>query len=149
MDPATAFGIISAAYQIAGPLVADLYQYFESVKEAPERARKLRHEVATVCDLLDSLKEVLKGDASTSSGFAAPSSLNDSLRALHVVLEKLQEKVQAAKIKGRGRLKWPFSKAENEELLSEIERFKLFFTLELSIKSAYDLLFLQVTAPNM
>lgn len=138
MDPVTVIGLVASVAQLAGVarvIVASMCLYFDAVKDAPKNSRELRQELFTICDLLDSLDDVLTSP-STKSSFMAPESLKSAITEFQAILEDMKARVAESQTKGVRRLKWPFTKEENERLLSKLQRYKGTFNLALNIKSA-------------
>jgi len=135
MDPVTAIGLVASVDQLAGlakAIVANMYGYFEAVKDAPQHSKELRREMTTIYDLLESIQNTLL----TNPESAALASLNDSIADFRDMLIDMKERVAPERAKGIRRLKWPFTKEENEKLLSRIGRYKDTFNLILTIQSA-------------
>ena len=138
MDPISAIGFVASVAQLAGvakQTFSAIFQYLEDVKDAPERSGELRSELATVCDLLQSLDEVLNMSTPKSS-FIPPASLRTAIPEFQDMLESMQARVTEIQTKGVRRLKWPFTKEQNERYLIRIGRYKDTFTLALSIKAS-------------
>jgi hypothetical protein len=128
------FSVVQAA-DIARALFSQLYQYFEAVHGAPKRSRELRQEMGTICDLLESLETILI-TPDTGSSFTVSVSLQSSIREFHAMLTDMESRVKASQTKGARRFKWPFTKEENDRLLSRMERYKQSLSMALEIKNA-------------
>jgi hypothetical protein len=136
MDPISVIGLAASVAQLAGiakQTFSTVFQYLEDVKDAPERSRELRGELLTVTDLIQSLEEILNRSPPKSS-FTPPPSLTSAIPEFKDMLETMQTRVTEAKTKGVKRLKWPFTKEQNERYLTRIGRYKDTFNLALSIK---------------
>jgi hypothetical protein len=120
--------------RIAKDITSNLYLYFEAVRDAPKRSEELRQEMGGICGLLDSLEYALT--PSTKSSFKTPASFKEAIREFDAMLNDMNVRVAVSRTKGIARLKWPFTKDENERLLSRIERYKATFSAALNIKSA-------------
>lgn len=134
MDPATAIGIAASVAQLADmarAIVSNMYQYFEAIKDAPIRSQELRQEMSGVCDVLDSLEELVMRSPSMVS-----STLTESISGFRDMLDELTVRVTVTKTKGIRRLKWPFNKSENDRLLARISRYKETFSLALNIQQS-------------
>ena len=122
---------------IAKHIVSDLLCHFHNVRGAPNRSMELRQEMFSICNLLDSLDEALKPSQPYSP---LPSetlaALEESMSRFRAVLEEMEARVTNRK-QGVARLAWPFTRVENEQYLSAIERFKSTFNLLLSILCTY------------
>lgn len=136
MDPITAVGLAASVAQLAGlakQTFSTVFQYLEDVKGAPERSRELRRELLTVCDLIHSLDEVLNA-SSPDSAFIPLDSLISTIPEFKDMLQHLQGRVTEAQTKGMRRLKWPFTKEQNDQYLARVTRYKDTFNLALTIK---------------
>ena len=70
MDPVSAIGLAINVGQLAGlakDIVANMWQYFEAVKNAPRRSEELRQEMANISSLLDLLDDVSMGTLFTDA----------------------------------------------------------------------------------
>jgi hypothetical protein len=138
MDPITAVGLVASVVQLADAArstFSALFQYYEDVRDAPERSRELREELKALYDILGSLESVLilKSSAST---FAVPNSLKSAITQFQEMLDSMTERVAERKTKGLKRLKWPFTKKENDRYLVRMERYKSTFNAALNTKTA-------------
>jgi hypothetical protein len=133
VDPISAIAALKSAATLAGiakDIVANMWQYYEAVKKAPERSEELRREISNLACLLDDLDETLQSPP-TKSLFTAAAPLDE----FEEMLDLLSARVAFPKTKGTGRLKWPFTQAENKRLIDRIGRYKATFTLALEIQS--------------
>lgn len=122
-------GLVDLA-DLARSIFSDLYRYFEVVKEAPKHTRELRHELGAICNVLDEL---------ISSGTLASidsETLTTSLLGFRDMLQEMDARVKSQQTEGLGRLKWPFSKRENELYFARLEQYKATFLLSLNIQTA-------------
>ena len=140
MDPVTAVGLAASVAQLATFVIqtfSSLVQYFDDVKDAPKHSRELRDELLVISDLLHPLEEVLKSDLSgPNTSFVVPLSLQSAVQEFQVLLEGMQARVTKVHTQGFRRLKWPFTKDENERFLTKIGRYKSTFVLGLNIKGS-------------
>jgi hypothetical protein len=139
LDPITATGLVSSLDQLAATatsIVCNMFRYYEAVRDSPKRSKELRTEMGAVNDLLNQVVDAVSS-ISTVSTFKAPGSFNDSVAEMKTTLEDMEKRVHPSKTEGLRRLKWPFSKEENERLLSKMERFKKILSMTLDIKTAY------------
>lgn len=139
MDPVTAIGLASGVVQLADlarTTFSALFQYFEDVRHAPKRSRELRRELESLCDILGDLDHVLASH-SAATPFKAPDSLKSAITDFQGMLESMNARVTESRTKGLGRLKWPFTKEENDRYLIRMERYKSTFNAVLNIKTAY------------
>ena len=128
MDPVSAIGLAASAAQLAGlakDIVANMWRYFEAVKDAPKNAEQLRQEVGHLSTLLDRFD-----DKSLESLFTDKTPLEEFLE----ILKELRDRVAPRETKGSRRLKWPFTQDQNKRLLDRIERYKANFNLALNLK---------------
>jgi len=140
MDPLTALGMVHTADVLAGmarTVVSNMYLYFDAVKNAPKLSAELRQELGTLCILLDSLELALAHEDQRGQCPVA-STLSSVFPGFRRLLDEMKARVDAAQTEGLKRLKWPFTKDENERLLSRLERFKSVFSLAMSMKCAYN-----------
>jgi hypothetical protein len=119
---------------LAKTIVSNMYLYFEAVKDAPRRSEELRLELASVCGLLDSLYATLTQSTISSECLIPSAAIKSAVAQFQVTLNEINARVSVGQLKGLGRLKWPFSKEENERILTRLERYKATFNMALSIK---------------
>lgn len=77
MDPFTALHLVTAVASGAYSFISNAYIIFQklkAIKDAPDRAQKLSKEIASVLELLESLKRVV-----TQPRFTTSASLTDDL----------------------------------------------------------------------
>lgn len=138
MDPITALGMLQTADVLAGiarNVVSNMYLYFDAVKNAPKLSAELRQELGALCSLLDSLELALAHQDQRAQCTVA-STLSSVFPDFRRLLEEIKARVDARQTEGLKRLKWPFTRDENERLLSRLERFKSVFSLAMSLKCA-------------
>ena len=138
MDPVTAIGLAASVIQLADvarKTFSTLFQCFEDVKHAPKRSRELRRELETLCDILSDLDHVVTSK-SASSIFTAPDSLKAAIIDFQEMLDNMNARVAASQTKQLRRLKWPFTKEENDRFLCRMERYKSTFNTALNTKTA-------------
>jgi hypothetical protein len=138
MDPASAVSLAASVAQLAGlakSALCHLIQYYEAVVEAPKRSQELRQEIMTLCDLLDTLKSALNSKVA-GSHFTTSESLIESITDFQQLLTlDITPRIQASQTKGLNRLRWPFTKVENERLLQKMDRYKEAFNMALGLKT--------------
>jgi hypothetical protein len=83
--------------------------------------------------LLDTLAKILEYD-SIQAAPLQPVSLRQSATEFNLLLKALERRINPEQIQGFKRLKWPFSKTENERMIQRIERYKAAFNLALNIE---------------
>jgi hypothetical protein len=133
MDPVTAVGLVASVAQLADmvrAIVGNMYQYFEAVKDAPLHSKELRAEMATLCNILDSLD-----DGVSKIRVKVTQNLLDALGGLKLLLKELEPRVSKSETKSLKRWRWPFTQSENERLLSRITRYKETLNLALVIET--------------
>jgi hypothetical protein len=138
MDPVTAVGLAASACQLAAvakDVVSNIYKYYDAVKDAPKNSRELRQELGAVSDLLDSLEDILV-NSSAKFPSTGPDSFQTAITEFQEILKEIRGRVAKPQTEGSKRLRWPFTKAENERLLFRIERYKATFNLALNINLA-------------
>lgn len=129
---------VDALAGLAKCIISNLFLYYEAVRDAPKRSEELRQELASVCGLLDKLHIALSPSSKhPESSFVPPISLKNSIAHFRAMLENINKRVSVSKTKGFERLKWPFTREENERLLVNLERYKSTFNMALNIKCAY------------
>jgi hypothetical protein len=129
-----AIGCAAALAQLVS-LTKGLFQYLDEVKDASQQSKALRQELSVISDLVGQLEIELKS-SSTGSSFTASSTLQSSFSEFRKLLGDMETRVNASKTKGLMRLKWPFTKDQNNEYLSKIERYKATFSVASEIKTA-------------
>ena len=138
MDPATVLGLAASVETLAGlaaTTFCSMYQYYESVRDAPKRAQELRQEMSAIGDQLNALAVVMTRNQSNVT-VTLPPSFKDSISEFETMLRDMYKRVTPPATKGLKRLAWPFSKEENDRLLSRIERYKSMVDLALNVQTA-------------
>lgn len=122
-DPITALGIATGAVQLtqcAIVLFNNLFNYYQNVRDAPAKSKELRDELATLVDLLEGIRHTLE----TTPSLQLPQSFHTEIHNMHLLIYRLCETSAPGNVEGIRRLKWPFSKEYNLEILDRIGRFK-------------------------
>ena len=132
MDPVTPFGQLT---EQTFTIFVRLANYYGDVRNAPAQSKELRDEFQTVSDLLKSLNKTLATDSVVF--VEHHDSLKRSAAEFKEILDDLEERIKPKRTMGFARLKWPLSKAENETIISKIERHKSIFSFALSISQTY------------
>jgi hypothetical protein len=135
MDLVTAIGLAASSAQLANQakgILCDLYKYFEAVKDAPKHSKELRQEVGFICELLDSLEDVLIARPVESRTIAR---LAAAFQDFRTMLDTMKKRASEKRTEGLRRLKWPFTKEENEKWLFKIERYKSVFNMALTLQN--------------
>ena len=135
MDPISAIGVAGTAIQLAqeaGTVLLALYRYFIDVKEAGLHAARLREEVGIAISQLHAISALLNSEPA-SQGSGEFSDLRMALTRFRNAIETINKRTQPQSLRGFEKLKWPFKKQENADLIAEIERCKSTFSLALNI----------------
>jgi len=129
---------ISASIITILQLTSSIIQYFKDAKGAGEECRKALVEFAAIHGLLRLLNENLDRPFAHRNEEMLQS-LRVPLKEFRVLTENLEAKVKPTTgMKKVGRaLVWHFEKNEIKQLLSEIERYKLLFSLALQNDHMY------------
>ena len=128
MDPLSAIRAAASIAQLAHlakAIIVDIWEYCDAVHNAPKRSSELRQKIMNTSTCLESLEHV-----SMDSLFTNEVPLDEFKQ----ILKDMSVRVTAAKTKGIGRWKWPFTQDENDRLLSRLKRYKTTFTFALSNK---------------
>lgn len=138
MDPVTAIGFIASLDQLASVsanIVSNMYRYYRAVMDAPKRSEELRQEIGAVSDILNMIVMVVSS-SSAASTFTVPTSFHASVTEMQATLAEMDKLVRPSATRGVKRLKWPFTKDENERLLSKLGRYKDILSATMEIKTA-------------
>jgi hypothetical protein len=132
---------ISASIIAILQLTASIIRYFKDAKEAREDCRKALVEFAAIHELLHLLNESLDRPFAhrDKKCHDLMQSLRVPLNEFRLLAENLEAKLKpTTELKKVGRaLVWHFEKNEIKQLLSEIERYKLLFSLALQNDHMY------------
>jgi hypothetical protein len=137
MDGLSAIGLVSSVAQVgefAGQVLLKLYRYYVDVKEGPARAAELREEVGFALSQLNAICSALNSGTITTFNL---SEMRTAASRFQKVLEKIDTRIQPECLQGFGKLKWPFKKEDNAQLIAEIETCKSGFSLALNIDQRY------------
>lgn len=136
MDPIGAIGLAASVEQLAAlaaTIFCTLYSYYEAVRDAPKHSEELRKEMGVVGDQLNSLVLMFDSSPTTTN---VPQSLIECVVEFERTLKDMNERIKVCQTAGLRRLKWPFSKGENKDLLFKMERFKSIINTALNIQFA-------------
>jgi hypothetical protein len=136
MDPVCAIGLAASALQLAdsaGSVLIKLYRYWVDVKEAGSKAERLREELGFTLSQVSAISELLNPNINPTVTKIDTSRLPNALQNFRKVVEYMEKRAQPGPVSGLERLKWPFKKAENDDLLAQIERCKSAFSLAINI----------------
>lgn len=130
MDPVTGVGLTGSAVQIAefsAKVFRALFEYFQAVKDAPEKSEAVQQELLAVTLVLKNLAPEFDDHFLRS----------EDLTTFTLLLNEIHRRIELPKGLSIKRLKWPFSQKENMKYLSQLERFKTTFTLGLATRQRY------------
>ena len=113
---------VAALAELTLKVFTNLYRYYVDLSLAPESSATLRHELGLTLGIVESLNETVKND--TPSLHSYHRSLEGAVAELIKMLEEMERRVGAEQTRGIRKLKWPFTKQENEQYLATIERYK-------------------------
>jgi hypothetical protein len=132
MDPVTAISLAATSAQLAElafNILTNVYKYYRNVREAPTRAAELRQELDTLVDLLSTAQDLFERNPGQDFG----STLIQVMSGLRGLLTELDARTRPQRTTGIRRLQWPFGAAENEEIISKLERYKSNLMLRLNL----------------
>lgn len=139
MDPVTAVGVASnivSILELTARLFNGLFEYYYSVKQAPDKSKELREELLVLSDLLKDAKLNLEPAGGSANSLQNVEALYEGLRQLKEMLMEMDRRI-AGSFNITGRVKWPFTQRENEQYISRIERYKCTFVVALSLNQKY------------
>lgn len=137
MDPFNVIALVASLEQLAAAatnIVSNMYKYYEAVRDAPKCSKELRQEMGAMSDQLNDLVHVVTS-TSIKPAFNIPTSFTASVKEFQAMLDEMNNRVQVSKTQGRRRLKWPFTKDQNEQLLQRMERYKRMLNMTLNIQT--------------
>ena len=136
MDPVLAFGIAAGVAQfaeLAAKVSQSLFEYLQSVKQAPKLSLELQQEACVISLLLKELKSALE----SMNDLNITSELSENFKFVVVEFSETMIDMESRAVMRKGelmkRLKWPFTDKGNEKYLERLERYKSTFTLALTI----------------
>jgi hypothetical protein len=145
MDPFSVLTIATATAQfleLTITVVKGLYDYCQTVNEAPECSRQLQNEVIQVSNVLMDLQSALKSIPNDVQLPKTIKSLSETSTEFTQVMNEMASHIEVKHRDIRKRLKWPFDEKQNKKYLSKVEMFKGTATLVLNIVQLYVCLFL-------
>jgi hypothetical protein len=134
MDPVSALHLITTVAGVAYSFISKSYQILQAakaIKDAPKHAQKLRKEMGSISQLLQSLEEVV-----TSPNFTASTSLNDDLLDFQSMLNEMNATLAIVETQKVEQVKWPFTVKDTKDKLLKMERYKAIFELALTVHIA-------------
>ena len=137
MDPLSAAASVIAVVQISAKIFELCRTYALGVKSATEDINRLQSEVAEIQLVMEKVKYLADGDTNKLSTLQTLKD-NGTLERLSTDLATLATKL-APKLRRRllnrirsGHLKWPFQKADVDQLITALDRHKSTILLALS-----------------
>ena|SRR5271170_5816125 len=118
IDPYTA---TKTAAVVAG-LALNVLNYLQNVKDAPARSQQLRAQLRTVVQLAEYIEQLLKDKPQLPVA-----SLQQALNEFRTILDELTHRIREASTTGARRFLWPFSEADTDKYLTDIEHYKTTF----------------------
>lgn len=136
MDGLSSAASIIAIIQLTGSIVNICRGYIQEVKDARDDIITLQQTVAGLEAILQKLKEIPHDSRERK---LSTSSLVDNISDCFSCLEALEEKIDLGRGKrmmkrlGIRALKWPLKRKEVDRIITNLERYKSFFTLSLQV----------------
>lgn len=117
--------------ELSGHVLLKVCKFCTTIKDAPIQVTKIREELQGVTSVLQSLSKIEedKRIALVLQTFR----LERTAIEFNEVLKNIERRLGPERIKGFGRLIWPFTKAEIDRVLLRLERFKGTFSLALNL----------------
>ena len=115
-----AVGFAASVAQIADlalGVFANLYTYYQKVRDAPRRSEELRERLDSLLDIIGEVQEALE------QGPTSQPPLRD-FETIKWWLEKAKKRTTPQAIRGIRRLKWPLDEEENTYIISQIDKLK-------------------------
>jgi len=138
MDPISAFGVAGGAVQfldLATNVFLGLFNYFQSVTQAPKLSHELQQEAFLISTILRDLKSIIESTNNPTT--ESETRLNDTIEEFVNTMTDIQRRIAVKDSDIIKRLKWPFTEKENEKYLSRLERYKNAFMLALNCVQRY------------
>jgi hypothetical protein len=137
MDGLSSAASVIAIIQLAGSIVKICRGYIQVVKDARDEIFELQRSVADLAGVLQELKVLLQGP--NGPKLSSSRTLDVPITKCRSTLSALEATVDPGK--GRGVMrkfgfrawKWPLKSIEVDRIVEELERYKSFFTLSLTI----------------
>jgi|SRR5579862_9214431 len=121
IDPITAIGAAAALEQLGEATAAvfyNLYKYYDAIENAPRCSQELQNELSVMRDQLSLLTDELLNKSETGLTSISPS-LPEAINEFKTLLAEMSVRTRPSQTTGVKRLKWPFTRIENEKILSE------------------------------
>ncbi|KAF4208752.1 hypothetical protein CNMCM5878_005312 [Aspergillus fumigatiaffinis] len=136
MDGLSSAASVIAVIQLAGSILKICGGYIQEVKDARDDIITLQRAVAGLEAIAQKLKEILHEPRGTElSSSSLVNSISDCLSCLEALEEKIDIGRGKRKMKRLGirALKWPLKRKEVGRIITDLERYKSFFTLSLQV----------------
>ena len=128
-DPLSISASVIAIIQLSGKVI----QYLRDIKESSPHKHRILLELSGTRGVLETLNDVDNGVKDDGQLFRNVKALEEPIKNYEALLKRLEtalEPSQGLKKLGRA-FKWPFDKAEVQEILTALERYKSLFGLAL------------------
>ncbi len=136
MDGLSSAASVIAVIQLTGTVVKICGGYIQEVKDARDDIISLQRTVADLEAILQKLKELLQEPRGIKlSTSLLVNNISDCLACLEAVEKKIDlgRRKRMMKRLGIRALRWPFKRSEVDRIITNLERYKLFFTLSLQV----------------
>ena len=135
---------------LAGQVTAISYKYFKGVENASRDVKELTNELASLSGILAALQTCLSMDgtlefSAEDDGQNLRQTIETSLQQCASVMEELRSKLEIKPTNKRNftkataeifrSLMWPLKEKETKEYVKKLDRFKVTFTLAISVES--------------
>lgn len=134
IDPLSATALAATSGQLAEwafQVFYNLTRYYFNVRDAPRRSRELREELNSLIELLVELEDTFL----QAPTIELANTIYSEFQAIRTLLDQLVQRTNSKETKVFRRLRWPFLEAENNQLISQIGRFKE--NLSLSLQTSH------------
>lgn len=136
MDGLSSAASVIAVIQLTGSVVNICGGYIQEVKDARDDIITLQRTVAGLEAILQRFKELLHEPRGTKlSTSLLANNISDCLSCLQVLEEKIDLRRGRRMMKRLGirAIKWPLKRKEVDRIITNLERYKSFFTLSLQV----------------
>lgn len=140
MDPLSVTASIVTLIQLTGSVISTVYNYRKGVKNAPEGAAKIIHDLTDLSHILENLLQLVEKENATTSTTRLTSlkglvSSGGSLESCQKTLERLKAKLQPENgwRAVKQSLTWPLKQDYIKQTLNEISAAKATFALALTV----------------
>lgn len=132
---------VLAIVELTAKIAAVCMEYSHAVKHAKVDINRLKDEVGSIAELLQTVEVLLQGPDKTQ--LSASQKLGDALQDCLLRLTELSEKLEPRKTRkvmssfGIRALKWPFETKQVGRFISDLERYKQTISLALQVDQTY------------